>query len=165
MGRIADIIEFESRYATDFKRLNLEWLKLHFRVEPIDEEVLSRPEKILSSGGAIWLAQEGGAIVGCCALIGKGDCTYELSKMAVTASAQGNGLGRRLLEAAVKGFSDKGGRLLFLETNTALKAAIALYESSGFVHQQPPNLSPYERANVYMVYTGTGRLMTEMQDR
>lgn len=156
MGRPAEIIDFESRYATDFKQLNLEWLKLHFRVEPIDEEVLSRPEDILSNGGAIWLAQEGGDIVGCCALIAKGDGTFELSKMAVTSSAQGNGLGRRLLAAAVKGFADKDGRLLFLETNTALKAAIALYGSSGFVHKQRPNPSPYERANVYMVYTGEG---------
>jgi ribosomal protein S18 acetylase RimI-like enzyme len=154
MGRTADIIEFESRYATDFKQLNLEWLQLHFRIEPLDEDVLSRPAEILSNGGAIWLAQEGDAIVGCCALIAKGDGTYELSKMAVTSSAQGKGRGRRLLEAAVKGFADRDGRLLFLETNTALKAAIALYESSGFVHQQAPNPSPYERANVYMVYAG-----------
>jgi ribosomal protein S18 acetylase RimI-like enzyme len=162
MGRSAEIISFDSRYATDFKQLNLEWLKLHFRVEPIDEDVLSRPEEILSDGGAIWLAQEGGAIVGCCALIAKGDGIYELSKMAVTSSAQGNGLGRRLLEAAIKGFTEIDGHLLFLETNTALKAAIALYESSGFVHRQRPHSSPYERANVYMVYTGAGGSMTEM---
>ncbi len=100
MGTAVAIIDFEPRYATDFKLLNLEWLHLHFRVEPIDEQVLSHPEDILRDGGAIWLAQHGSAIVGCCALIAKGDATYELSKMAVTASAQGNGLGRRLLEAA-----------------------------------------------------------------
>jgi GNAT superfamily N-acetyltransferase len=155
MGTAVNIIDFESRYAADFKHLNLEWLQLHFRVETIDEQVLSRPEEILRDGGAIWLAQDRSTIVGCCALIAKGDATYELSKMAVTASAQGKGLGRRLLEAAVKGFFDTGGRLLFLETNTALKTAIALYESSGFVHRKRPKPSPYERANVYMVYTRT----------
>ncbi len=156
MDRTFDIIEFESHFATNFKQLNLEWLKLYFRVEPIDEEVLSRPEDILAKGGAIWLGQDGDVIVGCCALVAKGEGTYELSKMAVTSSAQGKGLGRRLLETAVKGFTDKKGHTLFLETNTALKAAIALYESSGFVQQQPPNPSPYERANVYMVYKGAG---------
>jgi ribosomal protein S18 acetylase RimI-like enzyme len=155
MGTAVNIIDFESRYAADFKHLNLEWLQLHFRVEPIDEQVLSRPEDILRDGGAIWLAKEGHAIVGCCALIAKGDATYELSKMAVTASAQGKGLGRSLLEAAVKGFFANGGRLLFLETNTALKTAIALYESSGFEHRKRLEPSPYERANVYMVYTRT----------
>jgi hypothetical protein len=39
MGTTADIIDFESRYAADFKRLTLEWLELHFHVEPIDEQV------------------------------------------------------------------------------------------------------------------------------
>lgn len=160
MGNAANIIEFESRYAADFKQLNLEWLELYFRVEPMDEKILSLPEDILRNGGAIWLAQEGGVIVGCCALIAKSERTYELSKMAVTTSAQGKGLGRRLLEASVKSFADIGGRQLFLETNTALKAAIALYESAGFEHQQRPHPSPYERANVYMVYAGEGRFKT-----
>jgi hypothetical protein len=39
MGHTAEIIDFESRYAADFKRLDLESLELHFRVEPIDEQV------------------------------------------------------------------------------------------------------------------------------
>lgn len=164
MGTTSDIVNFEPRYAADFKRLNLEWLSQYFRVEPIDEQVLSRPDDILRDGGAIWLARENGTIVGCCALIAKGDGNYELSKMAVTANARGKGLGRRLLEAAVKGFTDTRGRLLFLETNTALKSAIALYESAGFEHRQAPKASPYERANVYMVYTGAVDLKTEAQD-
>jgi ribosomal protein S18 acetylase RimI-like enzyme len=164
MGTTVKIIDFESRYAADFKQLNFEWLKLHFRVEPMDEKVLSRPNDILHDGGAIWLARDGSVIVGCCALIAKGNRDYELSKMAVTASAQGKGLGRCLLEAAMKGFADIGGRQLFLETNTALKAAISLYESVGFEHHQSPDPSPYERANVFMVYTGEGRFKTEVQD-
>ena len=154
MTAAIDIIDFEPRYAPDFKRLNLEWLERFFRVEPIDVQVLSRPEDIVRSGGAIWLAREGDRVLGCCALISKGDGAYEVSKMAVTPDAQGQGLGRRLLEAAVQGFSRTGGRLLFLETNSALQTAIALYESSGFQHRQRPTPSPYQRANVYMVHPG-----------
>lgn len=154
MSATTDIIAFEPRYAADFKRLNLEWLERHFRVEPIDMQVLSQPEDIVRSGGLIRLARQGDLVVGCCALIAKGDGAYELSKMAVTANSQGQGLGRRLLEAVVLGFSRTGGRLLFLETNSALKTAIALYESSGFEHRPRPTPSPYERADVYMVHTG-----------
>lgn len=164
MGTSANIIDFEPCYAADFKRLNLEWLNRYFRVEPIDEQVLSYPEAILRDSGAIWLAQVGCTIVGCCALIAKGEGTYELSKMAVTASVQGQGLGRRLLEAGLKGFDAAGGRLLFLETNTALQTAIRLYESSGFEHRQRPKQSPYERANVYMEYIGTGPFKSAAQD-
>jgi len=35
------IIPFEPRYGPAFKRLNLEWLKKYFTVEPIDEAMLS----------------------------------------------------------------------------------------------------------------------------
>ncbi|WP_292137254.1 hypothetical protein [Brevundimonas sp.] len=38
---------------------------------------------------------------------------------------------------------------LYLETNSALKPAIALYESFGFVHL-PPRPTPYARADVFM---------------
>jgi ribosomal protein S18 acetylase RimI-like enzyme len=154
MTATIDIITVEPRYAADFKQLNLEWLERLFRVEPIDVEVLSRPEDIVRAGGAIWLARQGNAVIGCCALIAKGDGAYEVSKMAVTSNAQGQGVGRRLLDVAVQGFSRTGGSLLFLETNSALKTAIALYESSGFKHRPRPEPSPYERADVYMVHTG-----------
>lgn len=154
MSASIDIIAFEPRYAADFKRLNLEWLERHFRVEPIDVQVLSRPEDIANAGGAIWVARHGDCVVGCCALIAKGGGAFELSKMAVTADYQGQGLGRRLLAAVVQGFNRAQGRLLFLETNSVLKTAIALYESSGFEHLPRPTPSPYERADVYMVHTG-----------
>lgn len=149
-----DIIAFEPRYAADFKRLNLEWLERHFRVEPIDVQVLSLPQDLLDSGGVIWLARQGDEIIGCCALIAKGDGAYEVSKMAVTAAARGQGIGRRLLDATVRSFGALGGRLLYLETNSVLKTAIALYERSGFEHRRRPTPSPYARADIYMVHTG-----------
>jgi ribosomal protein S18 acetylase RimI-like enzyme len=43
----------------------------------------------------------------------------------------------------------EGATLLYLETNSALKPAIALYESFGFVHL-PPRPTPYARADVFM---------------
>ena len=42
-GREVQILPFASRYASDFKRLNLEWVHKYFRVEPVDEQVLSNP--------------------------------------------------------------------------------------------------------------------------
>ena len=36
-----EIVPFEERHAEDFKRLNLEWLRKYFRVEPADEEMFS----------------------------------------------------------------------------------------------------------------------------
>jgi ribosomal protein S18 acetylase RimI-like enzyme len=152
-GREVQILPFAPRHAADFKRLNFEWLQKYFRIEPIDERVLSNPRAIIRAGGAIFVARRKGKIVGTCALINDGDGVYELSKMAVTANCQGLGLGRRLLDACIDAYKARaGGRLLFLETNSVLKPAIRLYESVGFEHAPSPHASHYERADVYMVY-------------
>lgn len=152
-----EVIPFERRYAADFKRLNIEWLEKYFRVEPIDEEVLSQPARLLRNGGAIFLARYRGAIVGTCSLLNAGDGRFELSKMAVTAGHQGLGIGRKLLEAAIADYLSRGARELFLESNSKLTPAITLYESAGFVHAPRPAPSHYERSDVYMVYVGRKR--------
>lgn len=146
------IIAFRSRYAQDFKRLNFEWLQKYFRVEPVDEVVLSDPRKIIDAGGSIFLAQRGREIIGTCALIAAADGRYELTKMSVTHGHQGLGIGRRLLNAALEAFKLSAARELFLDTNSILTSAIALYESVGFVHAKRRSVSAYERSNVYMVY-------------
>ena len=152
-----EIIPFERRYAADFKRLNIEWLEKYFRVEPIDEELLAQPARILSDGGAIFFARYRGAIVGTCALLNSGDARFELSKMAVTAGHQGLGIGRKLIETAIAEYLSRGARELFLESNSKLTPAITLYESAGFVHAPRPAPSHYERSDVYMVYVGGAR--------
>ncbi|HEV2443405.1 MAG TPA: helix-turn-helix domain-containing GNAT family N-acetyltransferase [Steroidobacteraceae bacterium] len=152
-----EIVPFQRRHAADFKRLNVEWLEKYFRVEPIDEEVLSKPARILRDGGAIFLARHRGAIVGTCALLDAGDGRFELSKMAVSAGHQGLGIGRRLIEAVITEYLSRGARELFLESNSKLKPAITLYESSGFVHAPRPAPSHYERSDIYMVYVGAAR--------
>jgi len=148
-----EIIPYERRYGPEFKLLNLEWLQKYFTVEPIDKVLLSRPAAIIKSGGFILFARIGKQIVGTCALLKESDSRYELSKMAVTASYQGLGIGRRLLESAISTFASSVKGELFLETNSALTPAIRLYESVGFVHSpRPTGPSHYERADVYMVY-------------
>jgi len=152
-----EIVPFERRYAADFKRLNVEWLEKYFRVEPIDEEVLSRPQRILRDGGAIFLARHRGEVVGTCALLNTGGGRFELSKMAVTAGHQGLGIGRKLIHAVIAEYLSRGARELFLESNSKLTPAITLYESAGFAHARRPEPSHYERSDVYMVYVGGKR--------
>jgi len=150
------IIQFTDEHQSAFKQLNLAWLEKFFKVEPIDEEILSHPEHILSAGGYIFMARHGDQIVGTCALINTGYHQFELSKMAVDERFQGMGIGRKLLDAAIAQFRLCPDYTLFLETNSALKTAINLYESAGFVHaRRPDGPSHYERADVYMAYRGS----------
>lgn len=149
-----EIVQFESRYRDDFKRLNVEWLEEYFYVEAIDHEVLSDPEgRILQPGGAILLARQNHEIVGTAALIKAGDDRFELSKMAVTRHHRGAGIGRVLLRAAIDCFKQTGAKTLFLESNSVLTPALTLYESHGFRHAaRPEGPSHYHRSDVYMVY-------------
>ncbi len=152
---MVEIIPFEPRYREAFKRLNIAWLEKFFLVEPIDEEVLSDPEtRILAPGGHILFARVKGEIVGTCALIPQGEGRFELSKMAVDERHQGLGIGRHLLLAAIAWFKERGETELFLESSSKLTTALRLYEANGFQHTPRPGASHYERADVYMVYTG-----------
>ena len=135
---MVEILPFEARYAPDFKELNLEWLRKYFLVEPIDEEVLGRPDLIISNGGAIFVARTEGRIVGTAALIKSSEGRYELSKMAVTPAWQGHGISRKLLKAVIDAFVAAGGGELYLESSSTLTPALTLYESAGFVHASRP---------------------------
>jgi len=147
------IVEFVPAYAEAFLRLNLEWLEKFFYVEDVDRAVLSNPQaEIIDHGGQILFAVLGGEVCGTVALKHFGDGCYELTKMAVTASRQGVGIGRALIIAAIAKFSDLAGKKLSLETHSSLTTAIALYESAGFVHRVPPRPSEYARADTYMLF-------------
>lgn len=147
------VVDYGSGYADAFERLNREWLEKYFRVEPIDEAILADPVgSILRDGGAILYAVVDGTAVGTVAIKHWGDGLYELTKMAVTGDSQGQGLGRRLLGAAIERFARLGGEMLYLESHSSLGPALTLYESAGFRHEARPKPSEYERSDVYMVY-------------
>ncbi|TAK39118.1 MAG: N-acetyltransferase [Lysobacteraceae bacterium] len=152
------IVGFEPRWREDFARLNLEWLRRWFVVEPFDEEVLGNPERhILADGGRILFALHGERdrmrAVGTVALRHDGDGVYELTKMAVEPGLRGGGIGRALLLAAIELYQQLQGRELYLESSSVLEPALRLYESAGFVHHPAPRPgSHYDRADVHMVW-------------
>jgi GNAT superfamily N-acetyltransferase len=135
-----------------FRSLNEEWITRYFRLEEKDRKVLGQPQAILDSGGKIIMAVSGNEAVGCCALVPTGNASFEVSKMAVTSSQQSRGIGRRLLTAIIQEGRRLGARRFYIETNSKLHPAIRLYESLGFRHMPPDQItpSPYERADVYM---------------
>lgn len=149
------IVDWHPRYGDAFGRLNREWLDKYFRVEPVDEPVLDDPDThVLAHGGVILYALQADCVIGTAALKHQGGGVFELTKMAVTEACQGQGVGRQLLGAAIDRFQEIGGKRLYLESNSRLGPALALYESAGFAHETPPETSDYQRADVYMVYRG-----------
>jgi putative acetyltransferase len=135
-----------------FRRLNEDWIKRYFAIEPEDAAILADPRRhILEPGGQICIAEQDAAAIGCCALVAMGPGEYELAKMTVSEAARGQGVGRQLLEFAIAEARRMGVRRLYLESNKRAEAAVHLYEELGFRHlQEPRHASKFARADVFM---------------
>lgn len=138
-----------------FDAINREWITEMFTLEPIDEAVIGDPQThIVDKGGYIWFAEhESLGIVGTCALLKKGEGTFELTKMGVSRSARGLKVGEALLAHVLEEAPAIAHDTLFLLTNKRCEAAIHLYEKLGFKHDADIMAQfggAYERCNVAM---------------
>ncbi len=151
--RRVEIINYRPQFKKYFKSLNYEWLKEYFKVEKEDEEHLSSPyEKIIQPGGFVLFARLDGKIVGTTALIKHDKYTYELTKMAVKRSAQGQQVGRKLALAVIERAKNSGARQIVLLTNPRLTEAYNLYRSLDFVELSGKQswATPYQRGGILM---------------
>lgn len=150
MGIAAEIVEFAPRHAEAFRTLNEAWISKHFTMEAKDREVLGDPQrKIIAPGGRIFMAMNGDEAVGCVALVKMADGGFEVAKMTVSEALRGSGLGRRLMQRCIDAGAEMGATRLYLETNSGLGPALALYRAMGFRDLAPAE-TPYARADVFM---------------
>lgn len=152
MNKIISIHPFKHEYASNFKSLNLEWIEEFFIVEQEDIKILSNPEEyVLAKGGEIFFAKQNGEIIGTSAMIRSGPKTFELAKMAVTKSNQGNGVGKMLMGACLKFAREQEAEQVFLVTNNILEPALELYKSSGFMIDLNYDDQRYKRGNTKLI--------------
>ncbi|MHA7857953.1 MAG: GNAT family N-acetyltransferase [Henriciella sp.] len=141
--------------AAAFRDLNLAWVEAFFTVEDEDRAQLEDPQThILDKGGAILIAEYEGEAVGTVGLVpGHGDGVLELIKMSARSDIQGKGIGRALMDAAIEKSRAMGASKIWLETNTKLEAALALYRKSGFRELTGDEVTPtpYDRCNCQML--------------
>jgi ribosomal protein S18 acetylase RimI-like enzyme len=148
--KMVRIIPFTIELKDYIKILNEEWLQKYFRIEDRDQVVLSNPqEEIIDKGGLIYYAQYNDQIVGTVSLLKVSDAVYEVSKMAVTTTVQGLGIGKLLLEHCFAVAKNMDASSLILYSNRSLKSAIHLYHKYGFV-EIPLEAGVYERADIKM---------------
>jgi putative acetyltransferase len=145
-----EIVEFAPGHAEAFRALNEAWISKYFVIEPKDREVLDDPQgKIVARGGRIFMALKDGEAVGCVALLKMADGGYEVAKMTVSETVRGSGLGRLLMERCIEAGAEDGAPRLYLETNSSLAPALALYRATGFKDLAPAR-TEYARADVFM---------------
>ena len=130
---MVEIVPFSSKFSTAFKELNYEWISELFKIESEDIKVLSNPQsEIIDKGGHILIALKDGEPLGTCALLKADNQEYELAKMAVLKNARGQKIGWKLGQAIIEKAKEIGAKKLFLQTNSSLGPAIALYQKLGF---------------------------------
>lgn len=145
-----ELVGYREELKDRFRLLNEEWLEAYFHVEPIDRELLSKPEEtILAKGGCVYFALVDGDAIGTGSVIPVESGVFELGKMAVTPAFQGKGIGRLLVRYAIDWARGHSGSELNLYTSSKLIRAIELYRKVGFVDTELGS-TPYGRADVRM---------------
>jgi ribosomal protein S18 acetylase RimI-like enzyme len=145
------IVDYRSEHQVYFEKFNREWIEELFVMEPVDEWVLTNPEKaIIEPGGAILMAEYDGAIAGTVALRKVDEFSYEFTKMAVDSNFRRRGIAEAISFASFRRAKALGAKRVILYSNTRNAGAIKLYEKIGFRHVEVEN-DVYKRANVKMV--------------
>lgn len=143
--------KYTSADAKAFKSLNIEWLETFFVVEEIDERVLSHPQtEIIDKGGFVFMVALESQIVGTFAFIKKGEDVYEFSKMAVTPTLRGKGIGNKMMQFALRFAEQHHWNKVILYSNTILENSIHLYRKYGFIEVPMEAEVLYSRGNIKM---------------
>jgi ribosomal protein S18 acetylase RimI-like enzyme len=144
------IIPYAPELQFHFEKLNKRWLEEYFVVEPIDRQVLENPQKyIIDPGGTVLFAVSGETVLGTVALKPVEPGILEMTKMAVDVSYIGQGVGKRLCEAAIETAMKQHAFKLILYSNTKLVPAIQLYRKMGFL-EVPLQVGLYQRSDIMM---------------
>lgn len=145
------IVDYQPEHQPYFDKFNRAWIEELFEMEPVDEWVLSNPEKaLLEPGGAILMALYDGVPAGTVGLRKFDDETFEFTKMAVDPTFRRKGIAEAISYASFIKAKELGATKVILYSNKKNAGAVKLYEKIGFTHVEVEN-DVYIRANVKMV--------------
>ena len=98
-----------------------------------DEELYALPASYTERGGAFWVADRGGELLGTCGVFPLSSTMFELRKMYLRPASRGLGIGTQMLETAIEWSRKQKASHMVLDTTHEMRRAIAFYESHGFV--------------------------------
>jgi putative acetyltransferase len=136
-------------------RSSLSEYGLGWEADGADRDVLEVETYYLDRGGEFWVVEDRGQIVGTSAYypIERGQQAVEIRKMYLLPIARGQGLGRHLLGELERVIATKGYREIWIETASILKAAVQLYEQSGYQPATGVETSRCDRVYVKLLPT------------
>jgi GNAT superfamily N-acetyltransferase len=120
-----------------------------FEPEGLDHDIAHWQEEYGGRTGSLLLVQDpSGEVVGTAAVRLLAPGVAELKRMWVRPVCQGRGLGRRLMDATLDEARRLGCRMLRLDTESKLEAAVHLYRAYGFA--EIPRYNDNRRADIWM---------------
>ena len=108
-------------------------LAIDLSFQHFDRELVSLPGAYAPPRGALFLFHADGSAAGCIGLRPFSDSVGEIKRLYVIPAFRGRGLSRSLVAAAIAAARRIGYTTLVLDTLSSMQAAIALYQSFGFV--------------------------------
>ena len=116
-----------------------------------DSDLLDIRKSYIATGGTFRVIRFGGKIVGSYGVYATSAWLCELRKMYLLPEFRGQGLGKKLMDDAIKKAKALGFAEMFLETNSCLQEAVHLYRRYGFTEFEPEHLS--DRCDLAMKIT------------
>jgi len=118
------------------------WLCIDLEFQDFSKELETLPVMYGPPDGAMLLAQEGEAWVGCVGLRRLRQGEAEMKRMFVLPAYQGKGIGSKLAQKLVTTARQLGYRTISLDTVPRLDRAIRTYERAGFTRIPPYRINP-----------------------
>jgi DNA-binding MarR family transcriptional regulator/GNAT superfamily N-acetyltransferase len=130
--------------------------RFHTGFEPA-RSISATAKELVEPRGVLMVARLRGEPIACGALKLHDLDPVEIKRMWVAPAVRGLGLGRRILAALERHARSRGATVAHLETNRALKEAINLYRSAGYVEVAAFNAEPYADHWFEKALTGADR--------
>lgn len=135
---VASIIEFQPQYTEEIKKLARAAME-NIGLEPSTVNLYLEDDfdyenilQVYKNRSRLWIALEGGRVVGTVAIQEKNITTARLRRMFVAPDIQGEGIGQRLLDVALKFAKENRYEKVLLNTDKLMNRAQRLYEKNGF---------------------------------
>ena len=144
-----EIVEYTPERKQEFIELNTWWIERYFgQIEQGDWDEFDHVEDEIAKGGMVFFAVDGdGRALATCMAINRGGGEWEIAKLGSDPDRPHKGCGTAVFEACVGWAEAHGARRIYILTNSALKAAIHIYESHGFERIYLDDYGGYERGD------------------
>lgn len=147
-----EIKEYSDKYKDDFIKLNSAWIVKYFNaLEEEDYRVFGNIEGLIGGGAMIFSAVEKEVVLATCLIKPVGAGGWEICKLAANEEVPHKGAGSAVFGACMEYARKHGAEKVVIETNSALKPAVHIYEKYGF-KSVPIEKTDFARVDLVMEY-------------